>query len=304
MSVRGRARSAGAQIALRACLEEATAEAAAGRADRAIAAYRQAIALAPARSDLRYNLGVLLAGQDDFAAAERAFLDAQSLRPDWAALPLALGHLCYRQRRYAEAEVHFERAVALAPDSVEALGNLALALSARWRYDLALPFLRRARALAPADEEVWFALRGVLLTLDRDEDALQDFLAFEREAKPSARLVATGAMVAMLEGDRERQARYLPQALAWPYEPKDAALVAALMAQAPVCRRATGGHPRALSHVQPPAAGQSRRAAASRVARATARRPVARGLPLGRFPRSRHGAAVAFGFRAARSRHG
>ena len=231
MSMRGRARSAGAQITLRTCLEEATAEAAAGRADRAVAAYRQAIALAPARSDLRYNLGVLLASQDDFAAAERAFLDAQSLRPDWPALALALGHLCYRQRRHAEAEVHFERAVALAPDSVEALGNLALALSARGQHDLAQPYLQRARVLAPADEEVWFALRGVLLTLDRDEDALQDFFAFERHAKPSARLVATASTVAMLEGDRERQARYLPQALAWPYEPKDAALVAGLMAR-------------------------------------------------------------------------
>ncbi len=178
---------------LRDWLEEATTEAAAGRVDRAVAAYRQAIALAPARGDLRYNLGVLLFGQDEFAAAERAFVEAQRLRPDWPALPLALGHLCYRQHRYAEAEVHFERAVALAPASVEALGNLALALSARWRYDLALPCLQRARALAPADEDVWFALRGVLLALDRDDDALQDFLVFERQAKPSARFVATDA---------------------------------------------------------------------------------------------------------------
>ena len=103
---------------LRDWLEEATTEAAAGRVDRAVAAYRQAIALAPARGDLRYNLGVLLFGQDDFAAAERAFVEAQRLRPDWPALPLALGHLCYRQHRYAEAEAHFERAVALAPESV------------------------------------------------------------------------------------------------------------------------------------------------------------------------------------------
>jgi predicted O-linked N-acetylglucosamine transferase (SPINDLY family) len=216
---------------LRDCLEEATAEAAAGRIDRAIAAYRRAIALSPARSDLRYNLGVLLAGQDDFAAAERAFIEARPLRPDWPALPLALGHLCYRQRRYTEAQARFEQAVALAPDSVEALGNLAAALSAQRRFELALPHLERARSLAPADEDVWFALRGGQVALGRDEEAERDFAAFAREAKPSARLVAAGFDTAMLGGDDEGVAEYLQQALAWPYEPKDAALVAGMMAR-------------------------------------------------------------------------
>jgi protein O-GlcNAc transferase len=228
-----KARSAtGAPTALlRACLEEATAEAAAGRTDRAIAAYRQAIALAPSRGDLRYNLGVLLAGQEDFAAAERAFLEAQPLRPDWPALSLALGHLRYRQRRYAEAQTHFERALALAPDAVEALVNLAATFSAQRRFDLALPCLERARALAPADEDVWFALRTSQIALGRDDDAARDLAAFESQARPSARRVATGFDAAMLEGDDEGVARYLPQVLGWPYEPKDAALVAGIMAR-------------------------------------------------------------------------
>ncbi len=216
---------------LRDWLAAATADAAAGRTDAAIAAYREAIALAPARSDLRYNLGVLLFGRDDFAAAERALEDAQALRPEWPAPPLALGQLCYRQRRWADAQAHFERAVALAPDSIEAHGNLAMTLSARRRFDLALPHLQRARALAPADEDVWFALRGGLIALGRDEEALQDFLAFERHAQPSARLVATGFVAAMQEGDDARVAKYLPQALDWPYRPEDAALVAGMMAR-------------------------------------------------------------------------
>ena len=216
---------------LRGWLETAAAEAAAGHTDRAIAAYRQAIALAPARSDIRYNLGVLLFGREEYDAAERVFLDAQALSPDWPALPLALGQVCYRQRRYADAQAHFERARTVAPDSVEALGNLALTLSARRRFDLALPHLQRARALAPADEDVWFALRSGYIALDRDEDALADFHVFERQAKPSARLIATGFVSAMLEGDEAGVAKYLPQALEWPYAPADAALVAGVMAR-------------------------------------------------------------------------
>jgi protein O-GlcNAc transferase len=217
--------------ALRDWLEEATTEAAAGRTAAAVAAYREAIALAPARADLRYNLGVLLFGSDEHDAAADALAAAQRLRPEWPQPPLALGQLAYRQRRYAEAQAHFERALALAPDAVEALGNLALTHAARRRFDLALPCLQRARALAPSDEDVWFALRGALIALGREEDAAQDFLAFERTAPPSARLVAAGLASAMLDADDPRIANCLRQALAWPYRPEDAALVAGMMAR-------------------------------------------------------------------------
>jgi len=216
---------------LRQWLEEAAAAAAAGRVDGAIAAYREAVTLAPTRSEFHYNLGVLLASKQEVAAAGRAFEEAQRLRPDWPAAPLALGHLCYRQSRHADAERHFERALQLAPDSVEALGNLALTFNARKRYRLALPYLRRARAVAPDDEDVWFTLRASLVALGLDDEASDDFLAFERQAKPSARLVTTGVAAAMLLGDDARLAKYLRLAVDWPYAPADAHLVAGVLAR-------------------------------------------------------------------------
>ncbi len=216
---------------LRDWLAAAADAAAAGRADAAMAAYREAIALAPGRADLHYNLGVLAFDVGTDADAERAFAAAERLRPGWPAAALALGRIAHRRFRYADAQRHFERALARAPDAPEALGNLALALTAQKRHDLALPHLQRARALAPADEDVWFALRGCLLALARDDDAWQDFLAFEAVAAPTARLVGTGFVAAIEQGDETRIARYLALAQEWPYVAGDAVLVAGVMAR-------------------------------------------------------------------------
>ena len=212
-------------------LHEAAAAAAAGQVDRAISAYSEALSLAPGRSDVHYNLGALLASKQQYPAAERAFEEAQRLRPDWPAASLALGHVCYRQSRYADAEHHFHRAATLAPDSIEALGNLALTLNARNRHDLSLPYLRRARAVAPSDEDVWFTLRASLVSQGLEQEALDDFLAFERMAKPSARLVTAGVEAAMLLGDDVQLAKYRQLAVEWPYAPAEAHLVAALIAR-------------------------------------------------------------------------
>jgi predicted O-linked N-acetylglucosamine transferase (SPINDLY family) len=216
---------------LRECLVAAANAAAAGDRDAAIAAYRSAVAFAPRKCELYYNLAVLLADAGDYDDAERALAAAATLEPEWGTVPLARGRIAYRRLRFEAAQQHYERAVALLPDSVEALGNLALALCAQKRHADALPRLQRARALAPADEDVWFALRECQLALGREADALADFHAFERQAAPSARLAAAGFISAILEGDADALAKYLSLALEWPYVPADAPVVAGLMAR-------------------------------------------------------------------------
>jgi protein O-GlcNAc transferase len=216
-------------------LAAAASHAAAGRIDAALAVYRSVLDLSPSLAEAHHNVGALLFAQGDVVAAEKSFGEAVRQKPAWIAPLLALGHVYFRSGRYAEAEDAFERAAALDAGSIEALGNLALTLQRRGRWSLALPHLERARQLAPSDTSVWFALRTNLLLLGRIEDAVQDFLRFERAAPLSAELVSTGLMFSRFLGDPAYEAKYLPLALDWPYRPDQAEIAAVTLSRIQYC---------------------------------------------------------------------
>jgi protein O-GlcNAc transferase len=220
---------------LRELLDAAAAHAAAGRCDAALAAYRAALELSPDLAEVHYNVGALLYAQGKLVEAKRSFAAAAHVRPEWAAPPMALGRIHFRAGRYGDAEREFEHARAIDPRSIEALGNLGLALQRRGRADLAQPHLERARELAPTDTTAWFALRTNLLQQGRLEEAIADFLRFERGAPLSAELVVTGLMFSRLLGDREYEAKYLPLALDWPYRPDQAELAAVAVSRVQYC---------------------------------------------------------------------
>ena len=220
---------------LRELLDGAAAHAAAGRPDAALAAYRAALAISPGLAEVHYNVGALLYAQGDLVEARRSFAAAAQSRPEWIAPPMALGHVHFRAGHYADAERAFERARAIDPGSIEALGNLGLALQRRGRADLAHEFLERARERAPTDTTAWFALRSNWLQRGMTDQAIDDFLRFERGAPLSAELVVTGLMFSRFLGEREHEAKYLPLALDWPYRPDQADLAAVTVARAQYC---------------------------------------------------------------------
>ena len=220
---------------LRELLAGAAAHVAAGRGDAALAAYRAALELSPGLAEVHYNVGALLYAQGDLVEARRSFTAAAQARPEWIAPPMALGHVHIRSGNYGEAQRAFERARAIDPGSIEALGNLGLALQRGGRADLAHAHLERARELAPTDTTAWFALRTNWLQRGMPDQALEDFLRFERGAPLSAELVVTGLMFSRLLGDREHEAKYLPLALDWPYRPDQADLAAVTVARAQYC---------------------------------------------------------------------
>jgi predicted O-linked N-acetylglucosamine transferase (SPINDLY family) len=215
-----------------ALLAAATAEAQAGRIDDALARLHDAIALAPQRAEAWHNLGVLEATRTPAEAALAAFAEAARLRRDWAEPLYAAGHLHFLRGDYAAAQGAFEAALARDPDHVAASVDLAQALLRRQRYSLALPHLVHARALAPGDEAIWWLTRGVLLVLRRDEEALADFLAFERTAPRTSRVRIAALASARRLGDAAFEARALDDVLAHEFVPGESALLAEALAQA------------------------------------------------------------------------
>ena len=148
---------------------------------------------------------------------------------------IALGHSRFAEASFSEAADAFERAAALEPESVEALFNLALTLDRLDAWAEALPLLRRARALAPDDARIWLTLRAYLLRFRREEEAYEDFRAFEPRAELSAPLILAGLVSARLAPGTHDEEKYLPLALDWPYGAGEAGYVGAVAAQAEYC---------------------------------------------------------------------
>ena len=210
-------------------LRAAGESAAAGDRKGAIAAYRKAIALAPERAELHYELGALLARAHRDGEALRAFAAAARHRPEWPEPWIAQGDLLFARGRYAESAGALEAAAARAPTRPDAWLKAAHALMRTKHWARAIPHLAHARELAPASEEIWAELRTLLLRSGRGEDADADFLRFDTVATPSARTVVTGLDVAMKRGDPAREAACLERALEWQYAEGDEGQVALLL---------------------------------------------------------------------------
>src|SRR5947207_1541027 len=211
-------------------IADAAAKSAAGDRVGELAAYRDAVKIAPGRAELWHNLGALYAAQGARDDALAALAEAARLRPDWAEPWHARGHVLHAARDFEGARAAFEAALVRDGEHLAARVNLALTLNGLQRYSLALPHLFQARERAPADATIWWILRTSLLRLRRDEDALSDFLRFEPFATVSARATIAALWAARRIGDAEREERALAAALSFPYARGDAPLVADALA--------------------------------------------------------------------------
>jgi len=90
--------------------------------------------------------------------------------------------------------------------------------------------LFHARVLAPANETIWWTLRGNLLLLRRDEEALADFLAFEPHGARTARMLVAGLASARRLAIRDREARALRAVLEHAWTSGESELLAEVLA--------------------------------------------------------------------------
>ncbi len=133
-----------------------------------------------------YNLGVLLARQEQWEEAEVAYRTAIRLRDDLVDAWNNLGALLAKQReRWDEAEMAFHRALELRDDDAQLWNNLGVLLAKqRERWEEAEQAYRRAIELSPDDARVWNNLGALLVKqkrLDEAERSLRRAIDLESE---------------------------------------------------------------------------------------------------------------------------
>jgi len=121
---------------------------------------------------LHFTLGVLLASEKQYRAAQLELEKANALKPETVEILYNLGQAYLRTDEYAKAELVFNRALKLRPDSPETLYLLAQVDQDQGKSVDALDLLVRARKLAPENTDVIFLLARVSMTQNYFEDAI------------------------------------------------------------------------------------------------------------------------------------
>jgi SAM-dependent methyltransferase/tetratricopeptide (TPR) repeat protein len=144
------------------------AEHTAGNWDQAEASYREALALAPGRTSLVFNLGRLMLDRERDEEAEQLFNQVLRAAPDDHEAHYNLGVALARRARYMEALAHYDRALALKPDFAEAHSARGMALAKLGRHEAALEAHARSIGLQPerADFQLGFSRCAMSRALD------------------------------------------------------------------------------------------------------------------------------------------
>jgi len=121
---------------------------------------------------LHFTLGVLLASEKQYQAAELELEKANALKPETFEILYNLGQTYLRAAEYGKAELALSRALQLKPESPETLYLLAQVFNDQTRVVDALDLLVRAHKLAPQDSDIIFLLARVSMSQNYFEDAI------------------------------------------------------------------------------------------------------------------------------------
>ena len=126
----------------------------------------------PDDASLHFSLGMVLAEENQFEAAEHELEIADGVRPGDYAILLNQGKASLHCKHYEKAESTLRRALLIKPDSVEAMETLGRLYVDQQRTVDAVQVLVKARKLAPQDTDVMFLLARVSMLESYDEDAI------------------------------------------------------------------------------------------------------------------------------------
>jgi Flp pilus assembly protein TadD len=181
--------------------------------DQAIAAFRQAAALAPGRAVIRKDLAYALLKVGENEAARDQFAEAMRLDPADQHVALEYAFLCYETKQQAVARRIFDRirrtgeataeqafqnidrplaegierwqqALAMSPDNFSAHQELAALAEQRGEFELAADHYERAWRLRPAERTLLLDLGRVWKLLGRTDESTFVLLAASRGALP------------------------------------------------------------------------------------------------------------------------
>jgi tetratricopeptide (TPR) repeat protein len=119
-----------------------------------------------------FTLGVLLAEEKQYKAAQLELEKADAQKPGTFEILFNLGQACLRAKEYGKAELVLNRALKLNPDSADAMYLLAQAFNDQARPVDALDLLARAHKLAPENTDIIFLLARVSMGQNFYEDAI------------------------------------------------------------------------------------------------------------------------------------
>jgi predicted O-linked N-acetylglucosamine transferase (SPINDLY family) len=127
-----------------------------GRHEEAIASYRTALALAPNRLDVHYNMGLSLQSTGQPQQAVACYLRFLQVHQDHYDAHISLAAALRDLGRYQEALAHFEQAIALQPINPDAHVHKGVTLATLGRTLSALDSFQHALRLQPdnADAEL------------------------------------------------------------------------------------------------------------------------------------------------------
>src|SRR2546426_6430375 len=119
-----------------------------------------------------YNLvGICQARTGEYEGARKCFEKAIELNPRFAATRVNLGNLLIGMHEDAAALKEFLAAIAIEPNDPRALKNIGLIYGRQERFDLAAKYLKRAREVAPGDREITLVLAEAQISGGKKQEA-------------------------------------------------------------------------------------------------------------------------------------
>ena len=144
----------------------------AGRSSEGLKLAREISAQNKDNVQLHFTLGVLLAGEKQYPAAQLELEKANALQPETFEILFNLGQVYLQSTEYKKAGLVLNRALKLKPDSAETLYLMARVYSEQTKAVDALDLLVRAHKLAPENTDVIFLLARVSMSQNYFEDAI------------------------------------------------------------------------------------------------------------------------------------
>ena len=142
---------------------------------KAIAHYREAIALRPDYAEAHYNLARLLVARGDFDDAIAHYEKVLLINPADAEAHNNLGAALFETGQLDEAIAHYEKALAARPDYAEASINLGDALLAKGDFDGAIAHYLSGLSISPNHVEAQYNLANVLLQKGQVDEAIRHY---------------------------------------------------------------------------------------------------------------------------------
>ena len=181
---------------------------------RAVALYREAVALAPHSADAWYNLASALQESGHAAEAEIAIAEAAKRDPDRPEAFNLRGAALAERGELAGAEGEFRKALAADPRNARAWNNLGNVLRVTNRNEEAIAAYERAVDASPQYADALNGLGAALVETSRYADALRAFDAALQVDPSLYQAQLNRALALALSGDRAAAAEQLRRLLA------------------------------------------------------------------------------------------